>query len=114
MGLLGFVVVGGLRSPFASAQSHAHESQTEKSVDKAAASDAQKSFDKLKTLAGSWEGHPKVFPPVPALDGKSAHVTFRVASRGHTLMHDLKIESMPDNPITLLVVDADRVLPTHY
>jgi hypothetical protein len=116
---LRFALFVVLMSPFASAQSHAHESQPQKSdaqmsVDKAAPSDAQKSFDKLKTLAGSWEGHPKVVPLVPALDGKSAHVTFRVASRGHTLMHDLKIEGIPDNPITMLVVDADRVLLTHY
>src|SRR5260370_24535872 len=111
---LGFVLFVVLMSPFASAQSHAHESQTQKSVDKAAPSDAQKSFDKLKTLAGSWEGHPKFFPPVPALDGKSAHVIFRVASRGHTLMHDLKIDSIHDNPITMLVLDADRVRLTHY
>jgi hypothetical protein len=119
MRTLGFVLFVVLMSPFASAQSHAHESQPQKSdaqesVDKAAPSDAQKSFDKMKTLAGSWEGRPKVVPPVPALDGKSAHVTFRVASRGHTLMHDLKIESIPDNPITMLVVDADRLLLTHY
>ena len=26
-------------------------------------SDAQKSFDKLKTLAGSWEGHVTTTPP---------------------------------------------------
>ena len=45
---LGFVLFVVLMSPFASAQSHAHESQPQKS-------DAQKSFDKLKTLAGSWK-----------------------------------------------------------
>ena len=28
-----------------------------------AQSDAQKSFDKLKTLAGSWEGHVTTVPP---------------------------------------------------
>jgi hypothetical protein len=119
MRFLGCVLFVVLMSPFARAQSHAHESQpqhsdAQTSVDKAAPSDTQKAFDKLKTLAGSWEGHPKVVPPVPSLDGKSAHVTFRVASRGHTLMHDLKIDSLPDNPITMLVVDADRLLLTHY
>lgn len=89
---------------------HAH-----KAVDTPAPiSDAQKAFDKLKTLAGSWDGRPTVAPPVPEVDGKSSHVTFRVASRGHTLMHDLKIEGIPDNPITMLVVDADRLLLTHY
>jgi hypothetical protein len=29
-------------------------------------------------------------------------------------MHDLKLEGMPDNPLTMLVVDADRLLLTHY
>jgi hypothetical protein len=106
-------------SPLAFAQSHAHEpqpqnSEAQKAVDKAAPSETQTSFAKLKTLAGSWEGRPKVVPPVPALDGKTAHVMFRVASRGHTLMHDLKIDGIPDNPITMLVVDADRLLLTHY
>ena len=43
-----------------------------------------------------------------------ATVAFRVASRGHTLMHDLKLEGIPDNPLTMMVVDADRLLLTHY
>jgi hypothetical protein len=81
---------------------------------KPAPSEAEKAFDKLKTLAGSWEGRPNVVPPVPDVDGKPAQVAFRVASRGHTLMHDLKIEGLPDNPLTMLVVDADRLLLTHY
>src|SRR5512147_2804344 len=108
LGFVQFVVLMSL-STLASAQSDA-----QKSVDKPVPSDAQESFDKLKTLAGSWEGHMKVVPPVPDVDGKSSHVTFRVASRGHTLMHDLKIDGIPDNPITMLVVDADRLLLTHY
>jgi hypothetical protein len=116
LGLALFVV---LLPPFASAQSHAHESQPQKPGAQAPAvqpapSEAQKSFDKLKTLTGSWEGHPKVVPSMPELDEKVSHVNFRVASRGHTLMHDLKIEGIPDNPITMLVVDADRLLLTHY
>jgi hypothetical protein len=77
-------------------------------------SETEKAFDKLKTLAGSWEGQPETMPPVPELKGKSAQVKLRVASRGHTLMHDLKIEGIPDNPLTMVVVDADRLLLTHY
>jgi hypothetical protein len=116
---LGFVLFVALMSSAASAQSHAHDSQPSKAnphlpADNAVPSDAQKAFDKLKTLAGSWEGHPNPSTPVPELEGKSAHVNFRVASRGHTLMHDMKIDGSPDNPLTMLVVDADRVLLTHY
>jgi hypothetical protein len=81
---------------------------------KAPPTETEKVFEKLKSLEGSWEGTPKVVPPVPDIDGKPAHVVLRVASRGHTLMHDLKIDGIPDNPLTMLVVDADRLLLTHY
>ena len=70
--------------------------------------------DELKTLAGSWEGPVKTDPQVPEMAGKRSQVTLRVTSMGHTLMHDLKLDGRPDNPITMLVVDADRLLLTHY
>jgi hypothetical protein len=79
-----------------------------------APTEAQKAFDKLKTLNGSWQGQMSLVPPVPGMEGKGAEVAFRVASRGHTLMHDLKLAGMPDNPLTMLVVDADRLMLTHY
>jgi hypothetical protein len=80
----------------------------------AAKSDPQKAFDELKTLAGSWEGPLKTDPQVPEAEGKRSQVTLRVTSMGHTLMHELKLEGRADNPITMLVVDADRLLLTHY
>ena len=80
----------------------------------AAQSDTQKAFDELKTLAGSWEGPVKGDPQVPEVEGKRSQVTLRVTSMGHTLMHELKLDGRPDNPITMLVVDADRLLLTHY
>ena len=116
---LGFVLFVVLMSPFASAQSHVHESQpqksdAQKSTDKAVPSDSQKSFDKLKTLAGSWEGHPKFALRYLNWTARAPHVIFRVTSMGHTLMHEMKIEGIPDNPITMLYVDGDRLLLTHY
>ena len=42
-----------------------------------AQSNAQKSFDQLKTLAGSWEG---------TFEGKPLQVSFRVTSMGNALM----------------------------
>ena len=55
-----------------------------------AQSDAQKSFDKLKTLAGSWEGR---------FEGKPLQVSLRVTSMGNALMHEMKGDG-PEDPIT--------------
>ncbi len=79
-----------------------------------AQSDAQKSFDKLKTLAGSWEGRVSTVPPAPDIEGKPMEVTLRVTSMGHTLMHEARGAGRPDDPITMIVVDGDRLLLTHY
>src|SRR5436853_4221467 len=79
-----------------------------------AQSDAQKSFDKLKTLAGSWEGHVATLPQEPAIEGKLMQVSFRVTSMGHTLMHEMTGAGRPDDPITMFYVDGDRLLLTHY
>jgi len=77
-------------------------------------SDAQKSFDKLKTLAGSWEGRLQTTPPHPEMDGSLGLVTFRVTSMGNVLMHEMKSSARPDDPITMLYLDSDHLLLTHY
>jgi hypothetical protein len=77
-------------------------------------SDAQNSFDKLKALAGEWEGAVTTVPPEPTVEGKVAHVTLRVTSLGNALMHEMKIAGRPDDPITMLYLDEDRLLLTHY
>src|SRR3974390_98211 len=79
-----------------------------------AQSDAQKSFDKLKSLAGSWEGRLTTFPPMPEADGKLAKVSLRVTSMGNALMHEIKIEERADDPITMLYLDTERLILTHY
>jgi hypothetical protein len=79
-----------------------------------AQTDAQKSFDQLKTLAGSWEAVMKTDPPTPEADNKHAQVTLRVTSLGNALMHEMKIEGRPDDPITMLYMDNDHLTLTHY
>src|SRR5438132_2117153 len=86
-----------------------------------AQSDGQKSFDKLKTLAGSWEGHVTVVPPQPEMaDGTLMQVSLRVTSRGNALVHEMKEGGTPDDPtrydhpVTMLYLDGDRLLLTHY
>jgi len=76
--------------------------------------EAQKAFDKLKALAGSWEATLKTIPATPEADGKHAEVTLRVTSLGNALMHEMKVEGRPDDPITMLYLDNDRLTLTHY
>jgi hypothetical protein len=76
--------------------------------------DAQKSFDKLKTLAGSWEGRVTSIPADADIEGKSMQVTLRVTSMGNALMHEATGAGRPDDPITMLYLDGDRLLLTHY
>ncbi len=70
-----------------------------------AQSDTQKSFDNLKTLAGSWEG---------TMDGKPMQISLRVTSMGNVLMHEMTMAGRSDDPITMLYLDGDRLLLTHY
>jgi hypothetical protein len=69
-----------------------------------AQSAAQKSFEQLKALAGSWE---------TTLDGQPLHVSLRVTSRGNALMHEMR-GAGPDDPITMFHLDGARLLLTHY
>ena len=79
-----------------------------------AQSDAQKSFDQLKTLAGTWEGNATVVPPQPEMDGKHMQVSMRVTSMGNAMVHEMTGTGGKDDPITMLYVDNDRLMLTHY
>ncbi len=84
-------------------------------------SDAQKAFDRLKTLAGSWEGKVTTLPPQSGMgDGALLQVSMRVTSRGHALVHEMKEAGTPDDPtrydhpVTMFYLDSNRLLLTHY
>ena len=77
-------------------------------------SDGQKSFDKLKTLAGSWEGHVTTIPLQADIEGKLMHVSLRATSMGNALLHEATGAGRPDDPITMLYLDGDRLMLTHY
>jgi len=84
-----------------------------------APSDAQKSFDQLKTLAGAWTGPVTVDPPVPEWSKDPVWVSMRVTSKGNALVHEMKKPGTPDDvtkddPITLFYVDNDHLTLTHY
>jgi len=68
----------------------------------ALASDAQASFDKLKSLQGNWTGKAM---------GRDVQVSFRVTSAGSALMSEIHSE---DDMISIFHLDGDRLLMTHY
>jgi len=81
--------------------------------------EARESFEKLKTLAGTWQGPVTVTPPHPEWSNKPVWVSLRVTSRGNALVHEMKEPGTPDDPnqddpITMLYLDGDRLLLTHY
>jgi hypothetical protein len=84
-------------------------------------SDAQKSFDQLKTLAGTWQGAVTTDPP-DAMGGGNAHVqvSLRVTSRGNALVHEMQEAGTPldatkyDHPVTMLYLDGDHLTLVHY
>jgi hypothetical protein len=84
------------------------------SLPAAAQSDAQKSFDKLKTLAGSWEGHVTTVPPKAEIEGKHVQASLRTTSMGNAIVHEMRGDGRPDDPITMLYLDGDRLMLTHY
>jgi len=77
----------------------------------AAPSDAQKSFDSLKALAGDWQGPVTVDNPDWATD-KQMYITMRVASQGNALIHELREPSTPE--VTMFYVDGDHLTLVHY
>ncbi len=81
-----------------------------------AQSAAQKTFDQMKTLTGEWQGRVTTSPAAMGhdMEGSLFHVTLRTTSSGNAILHEVRAPGMKDNPITMLYLDADRLLLTHY
>ena len=76
----------------------------------AASTAAQKAFEKMKTLAGSWQG---------TIMGIPINLTIRLASSGTAILHEGNRDGggrpgPPDHEITMFYLDGDRLLATHY
>ena len=90
-------------------------------ADAAVPSDAQKSFDEIKSLAGTWEGAASTVPKMQEMgDNTRVQVSLRVTSRGNALVHEMKGAGTADDPtkydhpVTMFYVDNDRLILTHY
>jgi len=86
-----------------------------------AQSDAQKSFDAMKTLSGNWQGLVTTVPKMEGMDDNPhMQVTLRVTSRGNALVHEMKEAGSADDParndhpVTIFYLDNDRLILTHY
>jgi len=84
-------------------------------------SDGQKSFDKMKALAGEWEGSVTLDPPETDMKmDKPVHISLRVTSRGNALVHEMQEAGTPldptkfDHPLTMIYLDGDRLTLIHY
>lgn len=65
--------------------------------------DAEKAFQKLQTLVGTWDSDD---PKEPLT------VKFRVTSNGSAILSEM--EAPPDNMVTMYHLDNGRLLMTHY
>ncbi len=83
-------------------------------------SEAQKTFDQMKTLAGEWQGPVTVTPPVEGMGNAKMHLTMRVTSRGNAIVHEFQEAGTPldpakyDHPVTMFYLDNDHINLVHY
>src|SRR5580704_5267934 len=76
----------------------------------AAISDAQKNFDLMKTLVGTWQGSLTSDNPAWSTD-KPIALSIRVGSHGNALIHELNTGT-PE--VTVFYVESDRLALIHY
>jgi hypothetical protein len=73
-------------------------------------SDAQRTFDTMKALAGSWQGSVTTDNPAWST-GKPMPLLIRVASHGNALIHELNTGG-PE--VTVFYIESDRLVLVHY
>jgi hypothetical protein len=104
---------------FAQSDAHAHSA----AANGAPASEAQKSFDMIKALAGTWNAKITIDPPLQHADADDRlpqQVSMKVTSRGNALVHEMYKVGVADDPtkfdhpVTMLYLDGDHLTLVHY
>ena len=70
-----------------------------------AETDAQKAFQQLAALEGNWAGK--------GSEGQAIEVSFRMTAGDSALMNEIHGHG-PENMVTMIHMDGDRLLLTHY
>src|SRR5215471_15153221 len=114
---------------FSQADQHNHQATATAATQPAAPkpavpkTEAQISFDAIKTLAGEWEGTIETdFPGAKkALEETGGlRISMKVTSRGNVLVHEFQQVNTPldatkyDHPVTMFYVDQDKLNLVHY
>ena len=64
------------------------------------------SFDKLKSLTGTWKGKDN--------DGKPVTISYKVVSAGSSIMETLDMGENEQAMVTMYHLDGNRLMMTHY
>lgn len=75
--------------------------------------EAETSFDAMKTLEGNWKGKVTV-PEHPDMNNDAIYVSLRVTSMGNALVHEMHGEGHADHPVTMVYLDNGQLTLTHY
>ena len=75
---------------------------------------SQKSYDMMKSLAGTWLGTVKMDPIQPGIDDTTVQVTIHVTSSGNAVVHEMKATGTTVGDISIFDKDEDRLLLTHF
>ena len=70
-----------------------------------AESKCQPEFDKIKSLAGNWQGK--------ATDGKPVHISYKLVSGGTAVMESIEAGTEP-GMVTMYYLDGDQLVMTHF
>ena len=71
----------------------------------AAQSKAAAAFERLKALAGEWEG---------TVEGKAGRITYKVVSNGTAVLESISGQGHEDGMISIYHFDGENLMMTHY